>query len=223
MALLALDASTEACAVGIQTDEGELFEAFEIAPRRHTELLPKMLDSVLVDSNINKKDIKGCIVGVGPGAFTGIRIGVATIQGIALGLNVPCYAVSSLQAIAQQSLLNSPCTSSILACIDARMDEIYFAEYAVTSSQMTQLVGAESLIANDQFVLPDGCLRVVGSGVDCIKQHLDISIELQADCYPSAKSLFDVFNKTTLTPLSAELLTPSYIRNQVTYQNKKSK
>jgi len=222
MALLALDASTEACAVGIQTDEGELFEAFEIAPRRHTELLPKMLDSVLADSNIKKKDIKGCIVGVGPGAFTGIRIGVATIQGIALGLNVPCYAISSLQAIAQQSLLNSSCSSSILACIDARMDEIYFAEYAVISSQLTQLMGTESLIANDQFILPDHCMRVAGSGVTCIDEYLDVSIERQVDCYPTAKSLFDVFNKITLSPLSAEQLLPSYIRNNVTYQNKKT-
>jgi len=222
MALLALDASTEACAVGIQTDDGKIFEAFEIAPRRHTELLPKMLDSVLADSNISKKEIKGCIVGIGPGAFTGIRIGVATIQGIALGLNVPCYAVSSLHALAQQSLNQSKCSGSILACIDARMDEIYFAEYSVSSSKLTQLMGTESMIENERFSLPVSCSRVVGSGVACIDQLLDRNIEKQVDCYPTASALFSVFENSTLTPVAAENLLPSYIRNQVTHQHKKS-
>ncbi len=222
MAWLALDASTEACAVGIKTDEGEIFEAFEIAPRRHTELLPKMLDSVLSESCISKQTLKGCVIGIGPGAFTGIRIGVATIQGIALGLNIPCYAVSSLRAIAQQSIKGSNFSGSVLACIDARMEEIYFAEYAVSSSQKTQLVGDERLVANDEFTLPEACKKVAGSGVDCIKHRLSEGIDTQMNCYPTASALFAIFSNNALSPVAAEKLMPSYIRNQVTHQHKKS-
>ncbi len=222
MALLALDASTEACAVGIQSDNGEIFDAFEIAPRRHTELLPRMLDSVLAESGISKQAIKGCIVGIGPGAFTGIRIGVATIQGIALGLNVPCYAVSSLRAIAQQALLVTECSGSILACIDARMDEVYLAEFNVSDKQVVELAGDESLIANDAFRLPEGCSIVAGSGVSCIKNQLDNATITLPDCYPTAQALFALMNKNQLEPVAAEQLMPSYIRNQVTYQKSKA-
>ena len=222
MALLAIDASTEACAVGIQRDDGEIFESFEVAPRRHTELLPRMLDEVIANSKISKKEIKGCVIGIGPGAFTGIRIGVATIQGIALGLNVPCYAVSSLHALAQQSLNNSKCTGSILACIDARMDEVYFAEYTVSGATVTHLVGKETMIESEKFSLPVSCYRVAGSGVACIEHLLDSGVEKQVDCYPTASALFSIFYNNELTPITPELLLPSYIRNNVTHQHKKT-
>ncbi|MBL7004244.1 MAG: tRNA (adenosine(37)-N6)-threonylcarbamoyltransferase complex dimerization subunit type 1 TsaB [Gammaproteobacteria bacterium] len=219
MALLALDASTEACAVGIQTSEGQIFEAFEVAPRKHTELLPKMLDQVIVESKIKKTEIKGCIVGVGPGAFTGIRIGVATIQGIALGLNIPCYAVSSLHAIAQQAINLQPSISgSILSCIDARMEEIYYAQYAVSNSQSTQLIDTEAMVAYEAFQQPGDCMAIAGSGLECVKSKLTENITQIESCYPTASALFQIYQQHHLPAIAAEQLTPSYIRNQVTHQ-----
>lgn len=214
MAILALDASTEACAVGLLLENGEQIERFEIAPRQHTVLLPKMLDSVIKESGIKKIEISACIAGIGPGAFTGIRIGVSTIQGIALGLNIPCFGVSSLQAIAQQALNLTPSINgNILAVIDARMDEIYCAEYSVKN----QSLGEEQLISNASFELNSNIHYVAGSGVHCIQDKL-INIPSQSEIYPTASSLFDIYLQNKLSPVAAEDLQPSYIRNQVTHQ-----
>lgn len=223
MNLLALDASTEACTVGIKTSDGQIFEAFEIAPRRHTELIPKMLDSVLLESGLNKSQLDGCIVGIGPGAFTGIRIGIATIQGIAIGLNIPCYAVSSLHAIAQQSVIAQQITSTrLMASIDARMQEVYCAEYSVDAAGASKLMGAELLIANDGFNLSNDCSIIVGTGVDCVKERLQERSDLIQinECYPTASSLFQIFHQQALIAMAPEQLQASYIRNNVTYQTK---
>lgn len=222
MNLLALDASTEACAVGIQTSEGKVFSQFEIAPRRHTELLLKMLDSVLDESAINKSQIDACIVGIGPGAFTGIRVGIATIQGIALGLNIPCYAVSSLQAIAQQGALSETLKSQVItACIDARMDEIYVADYDVDENSNVTLRSEELLFPNDEFQLSEEISAIFGTGVDCIQMNSEKKNQLitQNGCYPTAESLFHLFNNQTIKSVSPEQLQASYVRNNVTYQN----
>lgn len=224
MNLLVLDTSTEACAVGIQTIDGTLLQAFEIAPRRHSELLPKMLDSVLLESGLSKKQINGCVVGVGPGGFTGIRIGLATIQGIALGLNIPCYAVSSLHAIAQQAVLNHPnITGQVTATIDARMQEIYCADFTIEAERKTNLMGEERLIANEQFKLSKASQGIVGSGLACVKEYLDKidRLAIAENCYPTAESLLMIYQQHNLHGLLPEQLTASYIRNTVAYQSKR--
>lgn len=222
MNLLALDASTEACAVGIQTSDGKIVQSFEVAPRRHTELLPKMLDSVLLESGLQKAQIDGCIVGIGPGAFTGIRIGIATIQGIALGLNVPCFAVSALHAIAQQAVLNnSNLLGKLIACIDARMQEMYFAEYTIDKDLKVDLLGVEKLLANDQFKYSPDIAGIVGTGVNCLNNDVKDAdyLILEPECYPTAESLFKIYQQHDLDKVSPEQLQASYIRNNVTYQN----
>lgn len=222
MNLLAIDASTEACAVGILRSDGELFEAFEVAPRKHTELIPLMLNSVIAESGLAKTDLDGCISGVGPGAFTGIRIALATIQGIALGLNIPCYAVSSLHAIAQQALFETSLESGeLLATIDARMGEVYYASYhfeTVDGKQSLVALTDEALQSNDDLSIANSTDLVVGSGVACIQTQLQQCSKVShiEHCYPTAKSLFQIFKQQSLPALTAEALQASYIRNQVT-------
>jgi tRNA threonylcarbamoyladenosine biosynthesis protein TsaB len=129
MKLLAVETSTEACSVALWID-GQLRERFEIAPRRHTELVLPWADELLADAGIAKSQLDAIAVGRGPGAFTGVRLAVALVQGMAMALDKPVLPISTLAALAMQG---SPVVGDsqgpdddrdILAAIDARMGEL---------------------------------------------------------------------------------------------------
>ena len=97
--MLAIETSTEACSVALWID-GEVRERFEIAPRRHTELVLPWAGELLADAGIGKSQLDAIAVGRGPGAFTGVRLAVALVQGMALALDLPVLPVSTLAALA---------------------------------------------------------------------------------------------------------------------------
>src|SRR6187455_1632322 len=94
MNLLALDTATEACSAALLIG-GEVIERSEIAPRRHAELILPMIESLLGEAGISRRQIDAIAVGRGPGAFTGVRLAISVAQGLALGLDVPVLPVSS--------------------------------------------------------------------------------------------------------------------------------
>src|SRR5258706_8076284 len=101
MKLLALETATEACSVALWLD-GEVRERFELAPRRHAELALPFVQSLLDEAGMAKSQLDAIAVGRGPGAFTGVRLAVALAQGIALALDRPVVAVSTLAALAMR-------------------------------------------------------------------------------------------------------------------------
>ena len=148
--MLAIETSTEACSVALWID-GDVRERFEIAPRRHTELVLPWAGELLAEAGIGKSQLDAIAVGRGPGAFTGVRLAVALVQGMALALDLPVLPVSTLAALALPAALvaeplddatrNAPAHDDaarnneprkepephplILAAIDARMGELY--------------------------------------------------------------------------------------------------
>ena len=123
MILLAFETSTEACSVALWMD-GEVRERYGVAPRQHAELALPWAEQLLADAGIARSRIDGVAVGRGPGAFTGVRLGVALAQGVALALGVPVVAVSTLEILAAQVG-----GDSVLAAIDARMGEVYLGAF----------------------------------------------------------------------------------------------
>ena len=101
--ILAIETSTEACSVALLTDKDQLFSEFALTPRQHTQYLPRMMDSVLVQAGLFKKDLTHIAYASGPGAFTGVRIAASTAQGISIGLNIPLVAISTLAILAQHA------------------------------------------------------------------------------------------------------------------------
>ena len=120
MNLLAFETSTEACSVAIWRD-GEVLERHEVAPRRHAELVLPWAEGLLAEAGLSRTMLDAVAVGRGPGAFTGVRLGIATAQGIALALDLPMLPVSTLAALA----MAAPEPGPVLAAIDARMGEVY--------------------------------------------------------------------------------------------------
>lgn len=127
MNLLAISTSSNACSVTL-VSEGNCYTRHEIVANQHTQLILPMIDSVLAEAGVTKQQLNAIAVDEGPGSFTGLRIGMGVAQGMALGLNLPIYPISSLQALALQTNLSE---GIVYAAIDARMSEAYWAKYEV--------------------------------------------------------------------------------------------
>lgn len=163
MNLIALDTSTESCSAALLTGHG-LIERSELAPRRHAALILPMIESLLVEAGLSRRQLDGIAVGRGPGAFTGVRLGVSVAQGLAMGLDVPVVPVSSLAALAQEAAGETD-AAAILAVIDARMGEVYAGAFRPVVSGMVEACGEESVGVAEALELPPAeSWSVVGSG-----------------------------------------------------------
>jgi tRNA threonylcarbamoyladenosine biosynthesis protein TsaB len=128
MKLLALDSATDACSVALNLD-GQVSERFEIAPRRHTQLLLPMTQTLLAEAGMVLRDLDLLAFTHGPGSFTGLRITLGIVQGLAFGLDRPVVGISTLAAMAERSLRMQG-GSRVAVAVDARMGQVYWGEYA---------------------------------------------------------------------------------------------
>jgi len=156
--LLAIETSTEACSVALY-DDGALALRHELAPRRHTQLVLPWAEQLLAGAGLRKSQLDAIAVGRGPGAFTGVRLGIAIAQGLALALDRPVLPVSTLAALAMQGE-----GDRILAAIDARMGEVYLGRFARDAEGLVSPVGDELLCPPAQAPLPPVALHGVGTG-----------------------------------------------------------
>jgi tRNA threonylcarbamoyladenosine biosynthesis protein TsaB len=160
MRLLAIDTATERCSVALRLD-GQVIERSSEQPRGAADLVLPMVESVLAEAGVRLVDLDGIAYGRGPGAFTGVRIGVGVVQGLAFGAGLPTVGVSNLAAVAQQVARPG---DRILVCMDARMEQVYWSSF--TREQRVELVtslSAERVDAPD--VVVDGDYSVLaGTG-----------------------------------------------------------
>lgn len=158
MKLLAVDATEDACSAALLVD-GAVGERFEIAPRRHSELLLPMLDGLLADAGLVLAQLDGLAFARGPGAFTGIRIATSVAQGAAFAADLPVVPVSSLHALAH-GVHREHAASAVLSGLDARMGEVYWGAFRVDDRGRLQPVGAEVVCPAGAVPVPD----LAGSG-----------------------------------------------------------
>ncbi|MGL6290758.1 MAG: tRNA (adenosine(37)-N6)-threonylcarbamoyltransferase complex dimerization subunit type 1 TsaB [Silanimonas sp.] len=141
MILLAFELATEACSVAVMHD-GRLLARHEIAPRRHAELALPWAEALLDEAGLAKSQLDALAVGIGPGAFTGVRLAISLVQGIALGLDRPVLAVSTLAALAEPFLADGP----VLSAIDARMGELYIGQFDADAEGLPVPAAPEALV-----------------------------------------------------------------------------
>ena len=217
MKLLAIETATEACSVALSID-GDLRERFEIAPRRHGELVLPWADALLAEAGIAKSQLDAIAVGRGPGAFTGVRLAVAIAQGVALALDRPVVAISTLAALAMQGD-----GGAILAAIDARMGEIYCAAFTHDADGLVAAFDVEQLVRPDAAVLSNGRDWIgVGSGFSADDGALVTSLgDRLLRCDPTAlPHAADVARLAVRAfangeAVAPEKLEPAYLRNNV--------
>lgn len=149
--LLALDTATEACSVALLHD-GRMLSHYEVIPRLHAQRLLPMIQTLLSEAGIALSAVDALAFGRGPGAFTGVRIAVGVVQGLAFALERPVLPVSTLATIAQRAHREHG-AEQVAVAIDARMDEVYWGCYRVSEGEM-QLAGSEAVLPPEQVELP---------------------------------------------------------------------
>ncbi|MGA7802910.1 MAG: tRNA (adenosine(37)-N6)-threonylcarbamoyltransferase complex dimerization subunit type 1 TsaB [Gammaproteobacteria bacterium] len=163
MKLIALETATEACSAALYVD-GMVQERYQLAPRGHAGLILPMIEDLLGGAGLALRDLDAVALGRGPGSFTGVRVAAGVAQGIAFGADLPVVAVSTLAALAQGAM-DEPDTPRVLAAIDARMDEVYWAAYLRDEQGLATLSGAELVCDAGGVPVPaDGGWMGVGSG-----------------------------------------------------------
>jgi tRNA threonylcarbamoyladenosine biosynthesis protein TsaB len=161
MRVLALDAATEACSVALLTDDGLLGRCAEVG-RGHAEQILGMVDAVLAEAGISLAKLDGIAASIGPGAFTGVRISVAVAQGLCFGANLPVVPVTTLEALALQAMHGG--TNRALACLDARMGEVYWGCFASDAARMLVACGAPRVGPAAEVTLAHAGARGIGRG-----------------------------------------------------------
>lgn len=220
MKLLALETATEACSVALHVD-GQVLERFEIAPRRHAELTLPWAEQLLAEAGITRAQLDAIALGRGPGAFTGVRLAIAIAQGIALALDRPLLPVSTLQVLAMRAPDDA---THVLACIDARMGEVYAARCVRGADGVMQGQGAEAVIAPDALQLPEDGSRWAGVGTGfgaadgLLATRLQARLSsLDAQALPRASDVLKIAVPAFARGegIAPELVQPAYLRDNV--------
>jgi tRNA threonylcarbamoyladenosine biosynthesis protein TsaB len=221
MKFLAFETATEACSVALFVD-GAVTSRSEVAPRRHAALALPWADALLAEAGIARAQLDAVAVGIGPGAFTGVRLAVALAQGIALGLDRPVLPVSTLAVLALAGRPEGTAAGTeLVAAIDARMGEVYLGRFRVDGDGLVEAAGAEILVAPDAAPVggTPGALGI-GTGFAAANGALVSRLGL-ADVYPDALPHADALARLAARDfragraIAADALEPAYLRDRV--------
>ena len=136
MKILAFETSAKAASVALM-DKGKLLgESYQNTGLTHSQTLMVMAEDLLKTCNLTVKDVDAVAVAAGPGSFTGVRIGVAAAKGFAWGGELPCYGVSTLEAMA---LSLGAYQGYVVSAMDARRSQVYTAIFHAQQGNLTRL------------------------------------------------------------------------------------
>ena len=227
MHILAIDTSTAWCSVALSIGNKAPLFRHEAASAGASQFLLPWIDELLAKANIPLTTLNAIAIGIGPGAFTGVRLGLAVVQGLATGADLPVIPVASLDALAMQLVQTSRFKSSkarnFVIAVDARMDEIYWARFEIMSNSMPVRVGAihlskpEELNLNDIDFLAGSAIKEYGArllssgGLKLNPLCLDDEIGITALGVLEAAKID--LSKGKQIPVAQ--LEPLYIRNKV--------
>jgi tRNA threonylcarbamoyladenosine biosynthesis protein TsaB len=167
--LLALDTSGAGVSVALHDGERVLAQRSTDQPRRHAELLAPSISGVLDDAATSRTELTDLAVGIGPGPFTGLRVGLVTARVLGLALGVPVHGVCSLDALAQAVVDGAMADQEFMVAADARRREVYWAAYR---SQAGLAVREDGPDVAAPALVPRGGRPVFGRGVLLYPQAL---------------------------------------------------
>ncbi len=208
MRFAAVETSTEWCSVALYRD-GEIACVERRAANRHSEMALPMLRMLLKDSELQALD--AVAFGAGPGAFTGLRIACGIAQGLAFARGLPVLGVSTLEALAEES--GAP---RVLACLDARMREVYYAALEKRAGRWHEVLPARCA-APDSLEIPEGEWLGCGSGFS-IYGNLGLRRVLP-EVHPSAIAIARLAAPRLAAGegVDAALAAPVYVREKVAF------
>jgi tRNA threonylcarbamoyl adenosine modification protein YeaZ len=157
--LLALDTSTRFVSVAVHDEDAVVAAATSDRPMQHGELLAPLLDRVLAEAGAIRQDVTAVAVGVGPGPYTGLRVGLVTARVLGATLGIPVYGVCSLDVLAVRAV-DGGVAEPFLATLDARRKELFWASYDETGQRLDgPHVDRPDDLPRDGLVVGDGPVR----------------------------------------------------------------
>lgn len=216
MKLLALDTATEQCSAALLVGE-RLYEQRQLTQRGHAELILPMIEALLGEAQLTLNDLDALAFGRGPGAFTGVRIAVGVVQGLALGAGLPVIPVSNLAAVAQQQARPG---ARVLVCMDARMNEVYWAIFAIDQQGLAIPIADERVSAPEQVVVEAVELSMaVGTGFAAYPSLAQrfAALPMDAQRLPRAADIASLAQRAWLRgeTVAPEQALPVYLRDRV--------
>ena len=172
MLICSVDSSATPASVCLLEDDKIIAEYYLNTGFTHSQTLMAMLESVLKISGKSADDIDLYAVNSGPGSFTGVRIGVSAVKGMAYALEKPCVEVSTLESMAYNLLGNH---TIVCACMDARRRQVYHGLFRVNGDKIERLCDDTAIAVDDLLSgLPkDDEIILVGDGAELVDQSTD--------------------------------------------------
>ena len=215
--ILALDTATEACSAALYV-QGDITSRCLVDPRGHARNLLPMIEVLLSEAGLKLQQLDAIAFGRGPGSFTGLRIAAGITQGLAFAAGLPVIPVSTLAILAQGAD-----NDAVLAAIDARMHEAYWAAFSRDRDGVMQPVVEEAVCPPDQVTCPGrGEWQARGSGWkaygDALNNHCTGRIvQYEPEALPHAADMIPLALQLYRQgrSVSAGQAVPVYLRDQV--------
>jgi tRNA threonylcarbamoyladenosine biosynthesis protein TsaB len=216
MRFLALDSSTEWCSAALSCD-GEVAALERRADHRHGELLLPMVEHLLAQAGLGTQALDGVAFAAGPGAFTGLRIACGLAQGLAFARDLPVLGISSLEALAEVAG-----AERVVACLDARMHEVYCAAYLRRDDGWEVMREPACLPPSELEALPEGDWIGAGGGFKVYREILTARLggalkhllpDLRPNAYAIARLAAARFARGEAVDAAGAL--PLYLRDKV--------
>jgi tRNA threonylcarbamoyl adenosine modification protein YeaZ len=212
--VLVLDTSTAAVTAGLTAVDSAgvvvLAQRVTVDARAHGELLAPAIGSITAEAGLTPMDLRAIVAGVGPGPFTGLRVGLVTAAAMGQALGVPTYGVCSLDAIGALT------TGTVLVATDARRKEVYWAVYDKAARVTEPAVARPAAVAahlSELGMIPD---TAVGEGA--AKYHTELLVGgnplavAEEPRFPAPGALAELAADRIRSLAPSEPLTPMYLR-----------
>lgn len=223
--ILAVDTATTTCSVALADRGGVIAELSYFQKESHSRHLIGMVTALLGVAAVRLEDVDGFAVDVGPGTFTGLRIGLATIKGFASANQKPAVGVSSLDTLAGQAGFSS---GHICCMLDARRGEVYTARYTARDNKVERTTAQQTLPPHEAVAADDGPCLYIGSGAVAYRGVI-AEIAGESACFAKGEAnhlraatvarlgLRQLFDRGSGDPA---ILVPDYIRRSDAEYNK---
>ena len=216
MKILALDSSAKSASVAIAEDNKIIGSFFINTTLTHSQTLVPMIDSLLENTKTSIKDIDAFAISAGPGSFTGVRIGVSAIKGMAMATNKKCIPISTLESMAYNFLHQN---ATIVAVMDARCNQVYNANFTISNGEITRLCEDRPISIEDltqEVSTIDGDVILVGDGAvlcyEYMKNLKNVILSPENLRYQNAFGVVCCAFSKNQNQVTAQELLPVYLR-----------
>ncbi len=220
MKILGIECSASPASCAVIVDGKIKASSFVNAKLTHSQTLMQMIINMLDNSATALCDIDRIAVGVGPGSFTGLRIGISAVKGLAAPTNIPCVPVSTLDGMAE-NFRDRDCV--VCAVMDARCNQFYNALFEIKNGIITRICEDRALLADElkseiENIPSDKCIIICGDGADLFYKNVsdmpNITVAPENLKFQNAVGigLYAHSNQNNIECISPENLLPKYLR-----------